>query len=263
MDKAGQSAGCVFVTGGASGIGAATVERFRADGRSVVIGDRRLDAAEETAQLLGAAAYEIDISSQDEVADVVERIEKDHGPIEVLVNCAGPLQNTDRPEDISMRVWDRIVNVHFRGTYLVTVEVGKRMAKRRRGNIVTVASVAGMRSGPLHAYGPAKAALINLTEGLAAEWGPMNVRVNTVSPGFVTTPALARGVDEHVLSSSRLESASALGRTVEASEVAAAIYFLGSDAASAITGCNLPVDAGYLVAGSWNAYGGLRGVGSP
>ncbi len=249
---------CVLVTGGASGIGAATVERFVAAGARVVIADRRPEAARATADALGADWRELDVADPARVAAVVEDVETTIGAVAVLVNCAGPLQNPQRPTELSMTVWDRVVGVHLRGTYLVTVAVGSRMAKRRRGSIVTVASVMGMRSGPLHAYGPAKAALINLTEGLAAEWGPAGVRVNSVSPGFVTTPGLQRGLDEDVMDAERMNAAVALGRMVRAAEVAEAVYFLASDGASAITGCNLPVDAGYLVAGSWQAYGGLR-----
>lgn len=248
----------VVVTGGASGIGAATAERLARDGHHVVILDRRMAPALEVAKKLNGQAFEVDIGSAEAVAAVIARIEDEVAPISILVNCAGPLQNTDRPEDLSMQMWDRIVDVHLRGTYLVTVEVGRRMARRRRGSIVTVASVMGMRSGPLHAYGPAKAGLINLNEGLAAEWGPRNVRVNTVSPGFVSTPGLVRGLAEHVMDADLLTAAAALQRTVTPMEVAEAICFLASAAASGITGCNLPVDAGYLVAGSWGAYGGLR-----
>jgi len=250
--------GCAVVTGGASGIGAATAVALRSAGHKVVIIDRRLAAACEIANRISAEAFELDIGAEADVRAVIETVESCVAPIDILVNCAGPLQNTDRPEDLTMRVWDRIVDIHLRGTYLVSVEVGRRMALRRGGSIVTVASVMGMRSGPLHAYGPAKAALINLNEGLAAEWGPANVRVNTVSPGFVTTPGLERGLEEHVMNRQRLEKSAALGRTVTPAEVASAICFLASSAASGITGCNLPVDAGYLVAGSWEAYGGLR-----
>ena len=250
--------GCILITGGASGIGAAVAKRFRQNGAKVVIADRRLDVAHAVAREIEAHAYLLDVGEHDEVVTVISEIERDIGPIETLVNCAGPLQNTDRPEDLTMTAWDKITDVHLRGTYMVTVAVGTRMAKRRSGSIVTVASVMGMRSGPLHAYGPAKAALINLGEGLAAEWGPQNVRVNTVSPGFVQTPALAKGLRSDVLVKERLERSSALGRLVTADEIANAILFLASDQASAITGCNLPVDAGYLVTGSWTAYGGLR-----
>ncbi len=185
-------------------------------------------------------------------------IERERGPIAILVNCAGPLQNTEPPEALSMAMWDRIVDAHLRGTYMMNRTVGLRMASRRKGAIVTIASTAGMRSTPLHAYAPAKAALISLTECLAAEWGPRGVRVNAISPGFVPTPGVQRGLSEGLLDAKALADSAALGRLVAPEEIAAAVVFLCSDLASAITGVNLPVDAGWLVASSWAAYGGLR-----
>ncbi|MFI4980521.1 MAG: SDR family oxidoreductase, partial [Nevskiales bacterium] len=102
------------------------------------------------------------------------------------------------------------------------------------------------------------AGVINLTECLAAEWGPERVRVNTVSPGFTRTPALDKGMDLGTLDRNDMTTGSALGRLVEPEEIAAAVGFLASDLASAITGVNIAVDAGYLVATPWHTYGGLR-----
>ena len=149
-----------------------------------------------------------------------------------------------------------------RGTYVAAVVFGTRMAARRRGSIVNIASVAGMRSMPLHAYAPAKAAVIAMTECLAAEWGPAQVRVNAVSPGYTRTPALQAAIDKGERDVSALERNAALGRLVEPTEIARAVAFLASPDAAAITGANLPVDCGWLVAGSWHTYGGLRQVGS-
>jgi NAD(P)-dependent dehydrogenase (short-subunit alcohol dehydrogenase family) len=111
---------------------------------------------------------------------------------------------------------------------------------------------------PLHAYGPAKAAVIAMTECLAAEWGPAQVRVNCVSPGYTRTPALQAAIDKGERDPSALASNSALGRLVEPAEIARVVSFLVSPAASAMTGVNVPVDCGWLVAPSWRTYGGLR-----
>jgi len=111
---------------------------------------------------------------------------------------------------------------------------------------------------PLHAYAPAKAAVIAMTECLAAEWGPAQVRVNAVSPGYTRTPALQNAIDKGERDVSALAGNSALGRLVEPTEIARAVTFLASPDAAAITGVNLPVDCGWLVAGSWHTYGGLR-----
>jgi len=131
------------------------------------------------------------------------------------------------------------------------------MAKRRNGAIVNVASVAGMTSGPIHAYTAAKAGVIQLTQTLAAEWGRAGVRVNAVSPGFTRTAMLEAGIASGALDKERLARPAAMNRLVEPMEVAQAIAFLLSPQASGITGINLPVDAGFLAGSTWDAYGGL------
>lgn len=247
-----------LVTGGGRGIGEACARALAEAGATVVIADRRSDAASTVAAAISGHAVELDISQEEAVAEAVAGIEATHGPIDILVNCAGNLQNTDRPEELTMSTWDRIIAVHLRGTYLVTVAVGTRMAYRGRGAVVTIASSAGMRSAPLHAYAPAKAGLISQTECLAVEWGRSGVRVNAVSPGFVLTPGVSRGVESGMLEADRMIDNSALGRLVAPEEIAAGVLFLASDLASAITGVNLPIDAGWLAATSWPTYGGVR-----
>ena len=247
-----------IVTGGASGIGEACARMLASAGAYVVIADRRFEPAQIVARDIGCHAVELDISREDRVREVVADIETRHGPISILVNCAGVLQNTDPPEGLRMEVWDRVTNVHLRGTYMLTVAIGLRMTARGSGSIVTIASVAGMRSAPLHAYSPAKAGLISLTECLAAEWGRAQVRVNAVSPGFVLTAGVSRGIAEGVMSDRLMSESSAFGRMVAPNEIAKAVLFLTSDLASGITGINLPVDAGFLVATNWTVYGGLR-----
>jgi NAD(P)-dependent dehydrogenase (short-subunit alcohol dehydrogenase family) len=207
---------------------------------------------------IGGIAMAIDIGDEESVAESARRIAAEVGPVDVLVNSAGVLQRTLPPDRLSMKEWDMVARIDLRGTYLCCATFGSAMATRGSGAIVNIASVAGMRSGPLHSYGPAKAGVISLGECLAAEWGLRGVRVNTVSPGFTVTPALQRGIDTSTLDEKTMSQASALGRLVKADEIAQAVLFLASPAASAITGVNLPVDCGYLVATPWMSYGGLR-----
>jgi NAD(P)-dependent dehydrogenase (short-subunit alcohol dehydrogenase family) len=247
-----------LVTGGASGIGAACARFFAGRGARVVIADRNGDAAREAAEAIGALSLELDIADEAAVRRAQQDIANAWGQVDILVNCAGVLQRTLPPDQLSMKEWDLVNHIDLRGTYLCCAVFGAAMALRGRGAIVNIASVAGMRSGPLHAYGPAKAAVISLTECLAAEWGPSGVRVNAVSPGFTRTPALDKGVEKKVMDIDHMARSSAFGRLVEADEIAAAVGFLASDLASGMTGANLPVDAGYLVATPWMSYGGLR-----
>lgn len=252
----------VVVAGGASGIGEACARLFRESGGRVVVADRNLAAAEAVARSLDGSAVALDVAEEESVEAAFASIEREVGAVEVLVNSAGVLQRTLPPGELTMREWDLVSRIDLRGTYLCCAAAGTRMASRRRGSIVNIASVAGMRSGPLHAYGPAKAGVINLTQCLAAEWGRAGVRVNAVSPGFTQTPALAKGVDKGILEEEQMAAASACGRLLDPREIAAAVCFLASDLASGITGVNLPVDLGYLVATPWQSYGGVRGPGA-
>jgi len=277
----------VVVTGAASGIGEACARRFHQDGDIVVIADRNIEGARRVVAALNASpahtgaghrtedpstftgqtgrnemprahAVFIDLGDEASVHAAAQEIAERIGPVQVLVNCAGVLQRTLPPEELSMKEWDIVARIDLRGTYLACVAFGAAMAERGAGAIVNIASVAGMRSGPLHSYGPAKAGVISLGEGLAAEWGRKGVRVNTVSPGFTQTPALERGVAVGNLDATHMIASKALGRLVRPEEIAAAVAFLVSDQASAITGVNLPVDAGFLVATPWMGFGGLR-----
>jgi NAD(P)-dependent dehydrogenase (short-subunit alcohol dehydrogenase family) len=249
----------VVVTGGASGIGAASARAFAHRGAKVVVADRDEAAAAGMAAEIGGLAVALDVAEEDSVAEAASRVASEAGPVDVLVNSAGVLQRTLPPDRLSMKEWDRVARIDLRGTYLCCAVFGSAMAGRGSGAIVNIASVAGMRSGPLHSYGPAKAGVISLGECLAAEWGRQGVRVNTVSPGFTVTPALQRGIDTQTLDEATMSEATALGRLVRAEEIAQAVLFLASPAASGVTGVNLPVDCGYLVATPWASYGGLRG----
>jgi NAD(P)-dependent dehydrogenase (short-subunit alcohol dehydrogenase family) len=217
--------------------------------------DERVHAV---AREVGGRAWLVDVADEAALARCADAVEAELGPAEVLVNSAGVIQVPLPPERLSMTSWDEVVRVDQRGTYLAAMIFGTRMATRRRGSIVNIASVAGMRSMPLHAYAPAKAAVIAMTECLAAEWGPAQVRVNAVSPGYTRTPALQAAIDKGERDVSALERNAALGRLVEPIEIARAVAFLAGPDAAAITGVNLPVDCGWLVAGSWHSYGGLR-----
>lgn len=249
--------GIAVVTGGASGIGAACCRELAARGAQVVVLDRD-QAAHGIARELDARAYLADVADETALEQCAARIESEVGPVAILVNSAGIIQVPLPPDQLSMAAWDDIVRVDQRGTYLACAVFGKPMVARRRGSIVNIASVAGMRSMPLHAYAPAKAAVISITQCLAAEWGPAQVRVNAVSPGYTRTPALQGAIDRGLRDPRLLEGNSALGRLVETDEIARAAAFLAGPEASAITGVNLPVDCGWLVTGSWHTYGGLR-----
>ena len=199
----------------------------------------------------------LDVADEASVTAAVDGIEAAHGPVTGLVNAAGIFGRMTPLARIKMENWDREVDIDLRGTFLCARAVGIRMAERGDGVIVNVASVAGMTAGPIHDYTAAKAGVIQLTLTLAAEWGRVGVRVNAVSPGFTRTVALEAGIASGALDGERLSSNAAMNRLVEPVEVAHAIAWLLSPLSSAVTGINLPVDAGFLAGATWNAYGGL------
>lgn len=249
--------GVAVVTGGASGIGLACCRELAQRGATIALVDRD-QRAHDVAKELGGRAWIVDIADDDAVERCAAQIESEFGAPEVLVNSAGIIQVPLPPEQLSMRVWDDVIRIDQRGTYVACVAFGKRMAARRRGSIINIASIAGMRSMPLHAYAPAKAAVISITECLAAEWGPAQVRVNAVAPGHTRTPALQDAIDKGERDIAMLENQNAFGRLVEPVEIARVVAFLASAEASAITGATIPVDCGWLVTPSWHGYGGLR-----
>jgi len=254
----GQLSGRVtVVTGGASGIGATVARLCAARGATVVVADVDEDSGRRIAAEVDGHFVSLDVGSAEATAAAAAHIEAEIGVVDVLVTSAGITQPPLPPEELALEVWDRVLHVDLRGTWLSAVAFGTRMASRGRGSIVTVASVAGMRSMPLHAYSPAKAAVIAMTADLATEWGRSGVRVNSVAPGYTLTPLLQEVIDRGERDPENLVGESAMGRLVDPEEVARAICFLASNEASAITGVNLPVDAGWLVAPTWRTYGGI------
>ncbi len=244
------------ITGGASGIGLACAQALAARGDRVVV----LDLPTSKTSVNTMAFVECDVAQEGSVRRALQRIEAEHGPVSVLVNSAGVIQPRLPPEVLDMAIWDRVMDIDLRGTYLTCAAFGAAMARRGRGAVVNIASITGSRSVPLHAYAPAKAAVISLTQCLAGEWGRSGVRVNSVSPGYTLTPALQRAIDVGDRDPSDLTRGTALGRMVRPEEVAAAVAFLTSDASSAITGVDLPVDAGWLAGTPWQTYGGVPGA---
>ncbi|TPM32776.1 SDR family oxidoreductase [Mesorhizobium sp. B2-3-4] len=245
------------VTGGASGIGAACCRELARRGARVVVLDRDGGAANVLAKAIDGHGWSCDIEDDNAVEAAASQIEARFGAVDILVNCAGIFQRPLSPETLDIALWDKVIAVNQRGTYVACVAFGRRMAAHGGGSIVNIASIAAEASMPLHAYSPSKAAVVSMTQCLAAEWGRSGVRVNAVSPGYTLTPALQQAIDRGERVAGALEN-SALGRMAKPEEIASVVAFLAGPAASAVTGVNLPIDCGWLIAQTWTPYGGVR-----
>lgn len=246
------------ISGGGGGIGRACCQRFADEGWTVVVADIDIDSARETERLCGGVARRLDLASPDDIRAFAESLAADFGHVDALVNSAAWFHQAKPAEEITYDDWNRTFDICVRGPYFLSVLVATAMARRGRGSVVNLASTAGVRSAPLHAYAPAKAALINMTECLAAEFGRSGVRFNAVTPSLTETPALLDSLARGERFVPDVEQHTALGRFVSPAEVAEAVFFLASEESSAITGVNLPVDAGSLQTASWQMFGGLR-----
>jgi NAD(P)-dependent dehydrogenase (short-subunit alcohol dehydrogenase family) len=242
------------VTGGASGIGEAAARRFAAAGWTVEIADLNAAPGEEIARELGGRFSPLDVASEDLVADFAAAVGSRRPHIDALVNSAGLLQNPVRLERLEMAEYDRIHGVNVRGTLLVNRAFAPRMAETGGGAIINLCSLTTFRPSGQIAYALGKASLKMLTELMAAEFGPRGVRVNAVAPGYTMTPAMKARIDRGERDPRLVEEKSALRRFVQPAEVAEAIFFLCSDAAAAITGVTLPIDAGWLATSAYLAY---------
>jgi 2-hydroxycyclohexanecarboxyl-CoA dehydrogenase len=237
-----------FVTGGASGIGAATARRLAAEGARVAIGDLNEEGARELAGELDGFACPLDVTDTASVRAAVAATVGALGDVDVLVNNAG----TDRFAffvNSDEELWDFVLGVNLRGVIAVTHSVLPRMQERRTGAIVNVASEAGrVGSQGSVVYSAAKAGVIGFTKAIAREAARYRVRCNAVAPGPIETPLLNSAplmlgeIGERLKQG--MVNATALGRAGEPEEVAAAIAFLACEDASYVTGQTLNVSGG-------------------
>jgi NAD(P)-dependent dehydrogenase (short-subunit alcohol dehydrogenase family) len=241
----------VLVTGGASGIGRASVLAFARAGATVIVADIDASAGEDAAhaaQAIGARAefQRIDVSRGAEVEALVDGILARHGRLDCAFNNAGIEEENARLADGDEELFDRMLAVNVKGVWLCMKHELRAMARQRAGAIVNTASVAGLVGAPKHAaYAASKHAVIGLTRSAAAEYGRLGIRVNAVCPAVIRTPMFERAVARGVASAEQIAALHPAGRIGEADEVAAAVLFLCSDAAPFVTGHALTVDGGF------------------
>jgi NAD(P)-dependent dehydrogenase (short-subunit alcohol dehydrogenase family) len=243
----------VLVTGSASGIGRATAELLAGMGAAVVASDIDADAGEAAATALAATGARVrfvaaDVAEEGGVAAVVAEATSAFGRLDAAANCAGIGAGHATTHEYPVDVWDRIVAVNLRGTWLsMRAEVEAMLADGTGGAIVNVSSTLGLRGSPFGSpYSASKHGVLGLTRTAAIEYAPHGIRVNAVCPGAIDTPMMDETFARFPGFREALTGFVPMGRMGAAGEVAAAIAWLCSDAASFVTGEALTVEGGLL-----------------
>ncbi|SEG17194.1 SDR family NAD(P)-dependent oxidoreductase [Marinobacterium lutimaris] len=246
-----------LVTGAARGIGLATARTLAAENYSVALvdldGDLACEKAREMAGQLagGHSGYALDVCDTDQVVELVERIERDQGPITALVNNAGVADQPVCTLEQQSAPFLQLLEVHLGGTFELSRACVARMLARGGGTIVNLSSIAGFGGIPgRNAYSAAKAGISAMTRSMACEWARRGIRVNAVAPGYVSTELVKGLAGAGALDDHALRRRTPMGRLAEPCEIAEAIAFLLSDKASYITGTTLHVDGGWLALGA-------------
>ncbi len=236
------------VTGAGGGLGLEIGRSLKAAGAEVVASDLDAETGKATADELSGDFVGTDVTDPGSVRALVREVLNGHGRLDVMVNNAGIARSVPA-EEMTDEEWRRMTAVNLDGVFWGCREAGRVMLERGSGSIVNIASMSGMISNhpqPQAHYNAAKAGVIMLTKSLAGEWASRGVRVNAVSPGYTRTPMTEPSMSKSEWAEVWLSS-TPMGRIAEPHEIAPAVLYLASDAASFATGTNLVVDGGYTV----------------
>ena len=239
----------VLVTGGSKGIGQATVRSFCEEGATCIIVSRHENecqtyAAELVAEGFSASGIVADVSKVSDIKKMVATAIEQYGAIDVLVNSAG-VNIRKMSVDYKEEDWDYIIDINLKGSYFASVEVGRHMVARGAGSIINLSSLQSHITLPgLSIYAASKAGIRQYTKGLANEWATSGVRINSISPAFISTLLVKPVLDDPVWRKV-IDSRTPMKRPGTPEEVADLILFLASSRSSYITGADIPIDGGW------------------
>jgi NAD(P)-dependent dehydrogenase (short-subunit alcohol dehydrogenase family) len=245
-----------LITGGTSGIGRRTIERFVEEGATVTFTGRRPDLGAEVAAATGATFIRADAASEADAEATVKAVLDTHGRIDILMNNAGGPSQGGRVEDLSLENFDKAIATHVRGALAHIKYAAPSMRARGQGAIINVGSIAGHRTGYTTSmfYAIAKAAVIHMTRCVSMDLGENGVRVNAISPGVIATGIFAKAAGMDDESAERtvdkvtdiLAGVQAIPRAGITDDIANAAVYLGSDEASFVNGEDIVVDGGLI-----------------
>ena len=253
----------VIVTGGASGIGEASVRLFVSEGATVVLADIQDERGKVLAGELGADYVHTDVSMKEDVKKGIDYTIEKYGKLDCIFNNAGIAGAVGALDDVTVDAFDRTLAVNLRGVFLGTKYAAREMRKQGGGSIINTASVAAIRTGyGNHIYSTSKAGVIQFTKSVSMELGEDNIRVNCVLPGFIPTPmiAMARGVpiEEADGKIGVIEEAFTGAQPIKGpgsvDDVAKAVLWLASDDSSFVNGQTIVVDGGVTGGRMWSDY---------
>lgn len=239
-----------LVTGGVSGIGLAIASLFRSSGAEVIVADQSLARTDAAVQCETGAGWYCDVSDENSVRMLADRIASSHGRIDLLVNCAGVPQSATPVEMMTVEAWDRIMAVNVRSLFLTAKHFLPLLRTSGNAAVVNICSVVGVRPKPgLAAYSASKAGAIAATQSLALELAKDGIRVNGINPGATETPMLSgftNGAEVKDVVNS-FASQIPMGEIIKPDDVAGAALYLASDLARLVTGTIVNVDGGRSV----------------
>jgi NAD(P)-dependent dehydrogenase (short-subunit alcohol dehydrogenase family) len=243
-----------FITGGARGIGFCTAEALAEAGARAVISDLQAEALAEAKEKLAARRHQVwaevlDVTDSKRCTEIAAKVNRDVGPVDVLIANAGIAWPDTGAEDMDDATWLRVIDVDLNGAFWTCRAFSRHMLERKRGAIVAVGSMSGFISNKpqrqVH-YNAAKAGLHHMVRSMAGEWAERGVRVNAVAPAYVNTVMSNVTAKEPRFWGPWMDS-TPMRRMIEPEEVASLNLFLASEASSGMTGSVVLIDAGYTI----------------